>query len=454
MKSTPLYWLFGGACFLLVLIFHQGLSANPLSRLLTVYGLVEDHTLRADRWQKETGDYALIDGHTFSDKAPLSSFLVVPFYWAFRRIEGGEQQWRDQDVAGHIGVVLCGALPFAILALLLLRRGLTEGAPPRIAVWLALGAAFGTCLANYGGFYFSHELAAVLFLGSYVLACEREAHFVLAGALGGLAVLAEYPLVLTQALIFGYLLLGPQRWRRATLYGLGALPAALAMVGYNKAVTGKWLDFPYSHVNDSWVAMKTAFGIRLPDPLALLELLFGPYRGLAFYASVLLVLLPLIALRFRGPRRRRGLVLAILGVYLLFVASYFKWDGGWCVGPRHLAPFIALALYEGLGALVHVKRVRLPFAVLATWGVILSLCASATDSLPSESVRYPAFEIFFPRAWRGELNDHNLFHELGLTNARYLLVIWLGLLLLTGFALGTAFARGAPQPETILPTAS
>lgn len=444
------YLLFSAACLVLVLFFHQGRSFNPVSRLLTVYAVVEDHTLRADRFRQETGDFAEIAGHTYSDKAPLSSFLVLPVYALYRQLFRGPLTEVDKEVACHIGTAVCAALPFALFALLLLVRLLRERAPPRTAVWLALGAAFGTCLANYGGIYFGHLLAATLFLASYVLACERQERFVLAGFLGGSAVVAEYPLVLTQVLITLYLLLGTDRWRRTLRYGLGALPMALAMVAWNRAVTGRWLDFPYSHVPAAWAPMQHAFGIRLPDPSAAWELAFGQYRGLAFYAAPLLLCVPALMARFAGPPRRLVLVLALLLSAFVFVSAYFKWDGGWCTGPRHLAPVIMLALYEGVAALARMRRGRVIFASLAVWGALLSVCASATDCLPPESFQHPAFEVFFPKALRGEVTPHNLASELLRVHAGgALLLAWGALALLAAWWLAKGVEAAALRSRAI-----
>ncbi|MHB8419514.1 MAG: glycosyltransferase family 39 protein [Myxococcales bacterium] len=438
-----LYPAFGGLCLLLVLFFHQGLSSNPSSRLLTVYALVEGHSLKADRWRGETGDFAEIGGHTYSDKAPLASFVVLPFYWAARHFDRRPWGHDQKELAGHLGTVLAAGVPFAIFAVLLLARLLREGLRPRAAVWAALAAAFGTCIVNCGNTFFGHMLAGTLFLGSFILACELERDFVLAGFLGGCAVVTEYPLVLTQAAILGYLLLGPDRWRRASRYVLGAAPMAFLMFLYNHVVTGRWSDFPYSHVNTSWAAMRVAFGIRAPDPSAIWELLFGQFRGVAFYASILLLLLPALALRFPGPPRRRTLVFVILSSYLLFIGSYFMWNGGWCTGPRHLVPVIALAVYEGVGALAHMKRTgRLTFALLAAWGVVLSVCASATDSIPSDGIQHPAFEVFFRHIATGDLTPHNLLAELGFKiGGRLLLAPWFAILLGGALLLGWAAER-------------
>ena len=446
-----LYALFGGACLLLVLFFHQGLSANPSSRLLTVYALVEAHGFKADAWRNETGDVAEIDGHTYSDKAPLSSFVVLPFYWTMRQFDHRPFGRDQKELAGHLGTTFASGVPFALFAMLLLARLLREGLRPRTAVWTALAAAFGTCIVNCGNMYFGHMLGAALFLGSYVLACERERDFVLAGFLGGCAVVAEYPLVLTQAAIFGYLLLGPDRWRRALRYGAGALPMAGLLGLYNHAITGHWNDLAYSHVSSQWAPMRVAFGLRHPDPSAMWELAFGQFRGLAFYASILFVLLPCLFAHFSGPSRRRTLALVLMGSYFLFIGSYFKWDGGYCTGPRHLVPVIALAVYEGLGALAHRKRGWLSFGLLAAWGVVLSVFASATDSIPSDGIQHPAFEVFFPRAMAGALTAHNLAVEVGCKNGGYLLFVWFALMLGAAILLGWLFERNARQLRPPLP---
>lgn len=427
--------LFVLVCGLLVSLFHQGLGFNPSSRLLTVYGLVEDGTFVADRWKDQTGDYATINHHIVSDKAPLSSFLVVPAYWAWRAAHGGpaktRQKERDREIANHFGVAIASAFPFGLFASMTLLRVRREGLPGKRAVPLAMAAAFGSCLTNYGASYFGHMLAAALFLGCYVLAIERERGFVFAGLLGGLSVLAEYPLGLLQVLIGFYLLTGPDRLRRVFLYGLGAGPCAIALLGYNRLVTGKYFDFPYNHVPEQWAAMRTAFGMRLPSPEALWELLFGQYRGLAFYAPALLLAVPLILRAFAGPRRRRNFVMLVMAAHVLLISSYFMWDGGWCTGPRHLAPVIALGLYEGAAAVARRPRNRLVFMLLSLGGAILSLTATATNPMPSQDKRTPAFQIFFPDLFAGKMNNHNFVHELGLdTSAPWVLGAQVGLILL------------------------
>lgn len=447
------YLLFLLFATLLALFFHQGRSWNVDSRLLTVYALVEHQTLQADEWRGETGDFATVNGHTFSDKAPLTSFLVVPFYWAWRAYEHHKPQtFQDKEAGNHFGIVVACAIPFAIYAALVFARVRKGSRSPRGAVWIALAAACSTCLLDYGGFFLGHMLAATLFLAAYALAVDREKHFLVAGLLGSAAVLTEYPLLVTQVIVCVYLALGPHRIRRLGFYVLGALPGAIGMFVYNRAITGHFLDFPYSHVPDTWAPMKTAFGIRLPSLEAAWELMFGQFRGLAFYAPTLLVFVPFIVFHFDARARRRKLVLWLSAVYILLISSYFKWDGGWCTGPRHLAPVIALLTYEGAGAFAARRGGRVLFTALAAWGALVTVCANATDCIPPESWKAPAFEVFFPRAWRGELNNHALLSEWGIKSSRNFIPLWFVVFVLFGSLLALFYRRlVARQTAKLLP---
>jgi hypothetical protein len=133
-----------------------------------------------------------------------------------------------------------------------------------------------------------------------------------------------------------------------------------------------------------------------------------------------------------------------MAAYVLLIASYFKWDGGWCTGPRHLAPVIALGTYEGAGALAKLRRGRVTFALLALWGCLVCVCASATDSIPAESFKAPAFEVFFPRAWRGDINTHALLVEWGLPRGRYLIGVWFFAFAVFAWILAVVYRRVRP----------
>src|SRR5689334_17604854 len=57
--------------------FYQAGGWNQNSRFALVRALVEQHTVRIDPYREHTGDRALWNGHTYSDKAPGVSLLAV-----------------------------------------------------------------------------------------------------------------------------------------------------------------------------------------------------------------------------------------------------------------------------------------------------------------------------------------------------------------------------------------
>jgi hypothetical protein len=458
-RLAPGAFLFA-ACLFLVMFFHQGASANPMSRLLTVFALVDDGRLRADRWGNETIDKAIIGGHVYSDKAPLSSFLVLPFYAAWRAYHRKADSSVYECVGAHLGDVLVAALPFSLFAVLVYRRAASRLDAP-VALRVAWASAFSTCLFNYGNIYYGHMLAALLFLAAFLLAADHG-RCGLAGFLGGCSVDTEYPLALANFILAVWLLGRRGRtWRRTAAYVAGAIVPGAALLAYNFCVTGRLLDFPYSHVSDTWKPMRTAFGIRGPSSEAAWELVFGQYRGLLFYAPTLAVLGPL-ALR-RPPahevarRRRWGFIVVFAKSQFIFVCSYFKWDGGWCTGPRHLTPLIAILIYEGVGKLADSwPRRRLAFYGTAVVGIFVNAAAAATNPIPAESEIHPMFSVFLPSLYAGRINNHNLAVECHFRNGSWLFGAWvllfaaLGVLLtLVGrLALPRRAARDAPRPTT------
>ncbi len=70
--------LIAGALFLTYAFFYQAGGWNQNSRFDLVRAVVDEHTLRIDDYQANTGDKALIDGHYFSDKAPGLALVSVP----------------------------------------------------------------------------------------------------------------------------------------------------------------------------------------------------------------------------------------------------------------------------------------------------------------------------------------------------------------------------------------
>jgi hypothetical protein len=427
-------WLFPlafvGSVTLLAFIFHGGVSPNPLSRCLPVLSITERGTLSADPWARLTGDHAEVDGHIYSDKMPLSSFVVLPFYALWHFLRSGPYSRGDIAVCVLLGDVVASAIPFGAFTLLLMRRA-QQWVRPRDAVVYALVGAFSTPLFSYAGTYAGHALAAALFAAAYD-AATRTKRDVLAGALAGLAALTELPTAKGVVLLGAYVLLQPGGVRRFPRYVLGGAPSLVALGAYNTAVTGSPFDPPYFHLTAEFTRAHP-YTLDLHSFWVASELLFSEFRGLFVYAPALLLLFPLAVIKSESWSRR-ALLLALFAVEITFLSSFWMWDGGWAIGPRHLAVLMSVLLLEGIDAVARTPGARAPFWVLAAVGLVLNLAAVSTN--PYAPSLHPFRELYLPALAQGRIAPDTVFHMLGFPLGRGSVVVWMAAFALAAYGLG------------------
>src|SRR5258706_3885909 len=87
------------ACY--AYFFPRWADWNQNSRFDLVVALVNDHTLTIDRYVENTGDYATVGGHIYSDKAPGTALLGVPIFAAFRALVPGDALDQLAAAASH-----------------------------------------------------------------------------------------------------------------------------------------------------------------------------------------------------------------------------------------------------------------------------------------------------------------------------------------------------------------
>jgi hypothetical protein len=382
-------------------------SPNPTSRVLPVIALFEDGTYAIDRYQDTTMDKSFIGGHYYSDKAPLSTWLVLPVYGLLKLAglpSAGIFYFKWLPVA-WIGGLLCGTVPFVLLVWLIARR--LEGEEPSAnVVLLSMLPLYGSFVAAYSGVFVGHALAGILLTGSYALlkAGRRPA---LCGFLAGLAVVAEYPVGLALPIWTVFIL--RHQPRALPRFVLGGLPCAAALLAYNYAITGSPLTTPYAYeAHHAFAEMKSAYGIRLPSADALWGLLFSPFRGLLFYAPALAV----TAYAYLTARRRHLLSDAVspLGLltigYLALISSYFVWWGGWSYGPRHLIPLAMILFYEGIPFAARRRSLHRPLLWASVAGIAMVWVAKATVlHIMPENYTNPVFDLALPKLLQADLRS-------------------------------------------------
>jgi hypothetical protein len=110
------------------------------------------------------------------------------------------------------------------------------------------------------------------------------------------------------------------------------------------------------------------------------------------------------------------------------------WDGGWCIGPRHLTSIMMLFLYEGIQAVAETRRAQPSFAGLAGIGIAINVIAVATN--PFAPSARPFSELYWPAFVSGTMTKENLFRMLGLDLGRGSVAVWCALFVLAIAGLG------------------
>lgn len=465
--------------------FRQLPAWNEWSRYDLVVALVDDHTMRIDRYHTNTGDKALYNGHYYSDKAPGSALLGVPVYALLRGVSSltGAGQPDPGWVMQALAFALAG-VPTVLLSLLLLRF-----LRAHVGEWWALimsaGYALGTLAFPFATMYFGHAASTLFLFGAFYLLWRAKENRrlwlpLVAGLLIGWGVLTEFPVVLGVPILAAYSL-----WlsrRHAALFIAGGIPCLALLLVFN------WIQFdsPFRLSYDYHVTFgqqmdeaQGVFGITLPRLSALSEILVGP-RGLLLLSPWLsLAPLGLWALRRRGARAEILVCAAVVGGFLFYNGGFFTPMGGWTPGPRYLTPMLPFATV--LVALAP-RAFRPLVALQIAYSIVLFFVITATMPNAPELYRAPLGELWLPRLLNRDLAETVAWTRWGLHGLQPLLVLAIGLafaavalvatlrddaverrvrvalagallLLVVAFALPfappTAFARGASEGRAV-----
>ncbi|PDW04629.1 hypothetical protein [Candidatus Viridilinea mediisalina] len=450
---------------------------NQNSRLNLVLAMVDDGTVKIDRYVANTGDYAIYEGHAYTDKPPGLSLMAVPVYHVLSpllnlpvvearlaALGGGAAfaQTLQADGAGLGGERVRFALVQYVLTLAVVATssaGLGVGfflalqrleVAPGPAAFGALAFGLATSAAPYAGNFYGHQLVAALLFGAFYVAWPHadsavhgatrlalrpmwDPRALLCGLLLGWAVISEYPAVLPGSII-GLYALWVRGLRWLTLLVLGGIIPLILLVTYDLIAFGTPLPIGYAH-SALWQDQHTTgfMSITYPQLDALVGLTFGAFRGLFFRAPWLLLAMPGLVIWWRSGRWRAEwwvLLLASLSL-LLFYGSSMMWWGGFAAGPRYivpLIPFLALPaawLMAQLWAKLRLRLVSVGLVVLSL--LLVWIEATARQLFPTDALRNTWTGYVFPAWLEGDI-ARNLGMALGLSGPWSLLPL-LGLII-------------------------
>lgn len=447
--------LLGALLFVTFAYFQAAPSWNGISRMALVRSIVERGRLDIDPFAFETGDKAWFAGHHFSDKAPGVALLALPAYALHRGLLAVTGRPPPRSVPTGTGddalfnpsyvqaLYACtsstSAAAGALLGVLFFGYLAGLGLGPRSALACTLALCLGTPIFPYATLFYGHVTAACLLFAAHALGTVRPSgrRLLAAGACAGAAVLVELPSALGLAVLA--LTLGLQtkgvrpRLARLLRFAAGAAFPLSLLGAYQWLAFGHPLRPGYGHVSRPEFAAGMAeglFGVRWPQPSALIGLLWSQGHGLLWVAPItLLGFLGLVRGLRRGPPETYLPANVVTVGFLLMGAGYYMWWGGAAFGPRHVIPalpFLAL----GLARLPEGRAWRLGFGGLLAVSILYQLAATATTAeiAPSRDV---IFDVVLPRLARGELpavaGASNLGRRLGLpglASLAPLLALW------------------------------
>lgn len=359
-------WFFGGAGW------NQN-AAFDLTR-----AMVERHTFAIDAYAGNSGDVAFANGHVYANKGPSLSWLAAIPYALFVAIAGpaGPQ---NLALAAYLSTLLTSGILGAWVPAMLYLAGRRRGIDPWWCAIVALTVAFATELFPYAG-----VMMVMVPAGALMLVAFESRNDALAGFAGGLAA-AMYYLCIPPLVLFAIV-------RRRRAFVAGAAAPLLALGLYHYLCFGSPFTLSNLREDPRFLTKGAVMGVfGAPSLEALYGITISPYRGLFFFAPVLLMaLVPLV---------RERVILLISIFFLAFNVCFNGWEGGFGVGARYLVPLIPM---WGL-ALLRARPRRLLIA-LALVSFAINFTAAAVDPQPNGTIPRPLTQYLLPLLLRGHFS--------------------------------------------------
>lgn len=302
------------------------------------------------------------DGHYLSAYSPAPAILALPVYVAPVLVGVSAEVWAP-------GLEKLSGAAITALSVVFLFWALTGLVSRGWALGIAAIYAFGTsswsvssqALWQHG----PSQLFLALLLVCLVRGMKDERFLAYAGfAMSAATVMRSTDLfmVLPVAAYVVY-----TRPRLALRLALFALPPIAGLLLYNIVYFGSLVGGEGNTTAPAW-----AFFAQVPLFEGLPGLLVSPSRGLFVYSPVLLLsVVGLLWVGFRGPVLLRSLVVGVVAV-LLVVSKWFLWWGGHSWGPRLLAdttPILCFFLYPLTVFLDRHRLMKGVFVVLVALSV-------------------------------------------------------------------------------------
>ncbi len=376
--------------------FQAGGGWNQNSQFDLARAIVERHTFTIDAYAGNTGDVARSGGHVYSNKSPGLSWIAAIPYAILYSVERARGMDIDSIAAitfnTYLCTLLCVALPGAWIAAILYRYARRKRFSAPWAACIALTATLATQSLPYATIFMLHVPSGALLL--FAATSPQRAR---AGLAVGFATAMNY-LCAPALIILG--LTGEKKWR----FAAGAAPPLLLLALYQKICFGSFFTLSVAREDARFLSRGALFGIfRLPSLEAVYGISISSYRGLFYFAPVLIMAIGGAILWFRGGDDRRDLVAVVLLFVVFFAinASFNGWEGGFGIGGRYLVPVIPLLALPMLRCRGWLRPM---LVVLAALSFAINVAAAAVDPQPSGSIPRPLTQYILPLLIHGHFS--------------------------------------------------
>jgi hypothetical protein len=361
-----------------------------------------------DRYATETCDLVRRGGHFYAAKGPALDLWSTPWYLLLRTVHAvpANRNAGAPYPAAMLGVPLRAiwqiglwavVLPGAVL-LLLVRRA-ADAIEPGTGVAVAVVLGLATMVLPFSTLLFAHVPGAMLVFASFWLLFRRrtDSAVAAAGALAGLAIAVDVPLVVPAAALFVYVGVRSPRLRRLAAFAAGGLVGLVPLFAFDvwafgtpfrTAYSGAAIDPGAGGVEQAHVH-RLFFTLTAPHPRLAIEMLLSQ-RGLFVLSPVLAAgVVGLLLLWRRGLRAEAALIGSLCVaelVWIMFRPDYELALGGWVPGPRFLIPLLPFLCIALAPVLRRAPATVGALAVISAGAMVVA--TSAEPLLQSDDTRH------------------------------------------------------------------
>lgn len=411
--------------------FFQGGGWNQNGRIYLTQAIINQGTFAIDAYKEDApqmefvnmGDWALYNGHYYSNKSPGLSFLAIPPYaLAAFLLNTFTRTSPEQTVlfCAYFSNLCTTVLMSSLLCLVLFYVCLSLfHISINHAFTLTLFFGLGTLAFPYSTAFYSHLPSAFCLFFSYVLAISirrqglkrNYAKSVLAGFVAGFGVLIEPSCIYLLTAVFIYMLCNQETRRYAVFFIVGCIPAGLAQGFYNAVCFGHPLASSYDYANDMVMVRNNGSLFGMPTLHTLREMMMSPYRGVLITSPVLLMIFPgALFFLMQKEWRRESVMCAITSVlFYFFIASFHAWHGGSAPGPRYLLPAYPWFFLLAVWALKKLPRL---FKILGCVSILINLSITVVGVEIPADIKNPLYDVVLKNlaAGRVSINPVPFFH--------------------------------------------